>query len=184
MPRAARKKPTVARDPLPAGAVLLGLDASSTAVGWAVFVGDRIRAADVIAHPKSWDARRRIYHNAGAAAELVEAYGVTHAILEWQSHKSAGGKFHAQGLASLGKAQGYLLAVLEERYPELAIEVVDERAWTRWGGRNLAKTTRAARIRELVPEYAAAIDANPGADSGFDACDAAGICLWRLGVVG
>lgn len=184
MPRAAAKgprKPAPEYPPLPGDAVLLALDCSSTAVGWAVFCGDRLRAAGVIAHQKRWEASRRMRHNAWAAAELIDRYSVSHVIAESQSHKSAGPR--VQGLATLGKAQGYLFAVIEERFPDLWFEEVSEREWTRWGGKNLSKAKRAQVVIPMAPEYAEAIENNPHADAGMDCLDAISIALFRLGKV-
>jgi hypothetical protein len=109
----------------------------------------------------------------------VERYRPTVVLAESQSHKSAGPR--VQGLATLGKAQYYMLAVIEERWPDIVVEEVSERCWTVWGGRNMPKARRTEIVRRVVPEYGAAIDAARDADQGMDVADAIGIALWRLG---
>lgn len=179
--RPRKAKPEPERQPLPGDAILLTLDASSTAIGWSVWVRGRIRAADVIHHPKGWAAGKRMRWNAWAAAALIEQYGVTHVLAESQSHKSAGPR--VQGLATLGKAQGYMLAVIEERHPDVVLEEIDERSWTRWGGKNMPKQKRAEIVKQLVPEYANAIMEHADADGGLDVADSIGMALVRLGLI-
>jgi hypothetical protein len=119
--------------------------------------------------------------NAQVVVELIDRYGATNVVMEFQSHMKAAGNPHASGLATLGQAQGWLACLIDVCCPDVKVEYPSERDWTRWGGRNLAKSTRAKRVAELVPEYADAIRANGKADKGLDVADAIGIALWRLG---
>ena len=194
MPRTARKKSPVGptsppdRPPLPPGTTLLALDPSSTAIGWAVFVGGQLQMAGLVpAAPKHWDSFRRIQHNAESCLDMIgllrEDHERLHIVTEWQSHLRAAGNPNATGLATLGQGQGYLVALIHERHPDLAVDRVSERTWTRWKSRScfgMKKEKRAEIIMELVPEYREA----SGSDKGRDTADSIGIGLWRLGRVG
>ncbi len=183
---ATKRKPKVKPElkPIPADAVLLSLDASSSAVGWAKLSGkQRLLGFGLLKAPASWDSRRRIEQHTEELFEI--ALGCTHAVGEWQSHKSAGGGFHAQGLAVLGQAQGVIVGMLRYGTPSIPrenITLVSERDWTKVNGRNTPKKDRARMVGLIFPEYARMAVATSGYDSGLDVADALGIGLWRLSI--
>lgn len=177
----ARKPPgSAALPPLPADAVLMAIDCSSTAIGWAVYRRRVLMAASLARSPASWDSIRRIRANTAEVLEAAAERGVTHAILEWQSPWRAARLRNANGLAVLGQAQGYLLAAIEREFRQIKVDLVSEREWTRVGGWPASKQSRAARVRLLVPEYREAVGANPSIDPGLDIADSLGLALWRL----
>ncbi len=169
--------------PIPPDAVLLSLDASSSACGWARLSGtQRLLGFGLIKPPASWDSRRRIDHIVLQVADLAK--GCTHAVCEHQSHKSGGGGFHAQGLAVLGQAQGEIVGMLKfgALIPRENIDLVSEREWTKVNGRNTPKKDRAQYVLLIFPEYDRMVATTPGYDAGLDVADALGIAVWRLSV--
>lgn len=180
--RTAKKSATLA--PLPPGAVLLSLDVSSSAIGWAIFAGTKFHAGGIIAAPSGWDSTRRIRTNTDDVIGLIEGYRVSHIALEWQGPYRAARGRNINGLAVLGQAQGHLLGSIQARWIHLPVDLIGERIWTRINGWPARKEARAERVKLLVPEYRAAVEKDPGIDKGLDISDAIGIALWRLSTTG
>lgn len=186
MPKSATKKPRKPKRPevelLPAGTVLLALDASSSVIGWAVFKGHQFGGAGLAQSPRSWDSERRIRDNTDEILEIIRKFGVTRIVMEWQSHLRAAGCRNANGLATLGQAQGDVRGVIRHVFPDIPIGLVSEREWTKpeSGGRNLSKIERAESVKHLCPDYGLAIEKDPKIDPGLDMADAVGLGLWWL----
>jgi hypothetical protein len=164
---------------------LLSIDASSSAVGYAICVDGKPTDFGVIRSPKSWDAKRRINANTDKLRAFVwEQFGDTisvHVVKEWQSHMNSG--FRVQGLAQLGQAQGAIREMLRYLPCVVAVDCVSEREWTRIGGKNRKKEDRVPYVREWCPAYFEREVEEPGFDSpGLDAADALGLAKWRLAI--
>jgi Holliday junction resolvasome RuvABC endonuclease subunit len=174
--------PIPALAPLPAGAVLLALDVSSTAIGWSVFQSGIFAAAGLVKNPASWPSPRRIRANAAEVLEMILDGHVSHVAMEWQSPLRHARARNVNGLAVLGQAQGYLLAAVEREFRHIEVDLVSERDWTRVDGWNASKARRAERVKLLVPAYGDAISRDPDLDKGLDIADSIGLGLWRLGL--
>ena len=178
--------------PIPANGKLLSLDVSSTAIGFAVFRVNKVYpvAFGRIKHPEKWPDSRRIRANSRLLEEHMAGECVTHVVMEWQSPWRASRMPNATGLAILGKAQGYMLCVLDriglipDANGDLPIDLVSEREWTQQNGWPARKDVRAAQVRLLCPDYAKEVRKNPKWDDGLDVADAIGLALWRLSITG
>lgn len=176
--RTKTRKAAIALPPLPADAVLLALDVSSSAIGWCVYRAGKFGAAGLIAAPMSRPSTERIDLNTAEVGGLAEDYGITRVVMEWQSSLRAARCRNANGLAVLGQAQG--AAYWELRRRGLAVDRVSEREWTRVNGWNVSKDKRAERVKLLCPEYRWAIEKSPGCDPGMDMADAIGLAIFRM----
>jgi Holliday junction resolvasome RuvABC endonuclease subunit len=179
MKTASRKKPHPAYAPLPRDSVLLALDVSSSAMGWAVgeTTGDggvSVLGFDVDRPPSGWDFQRRVMRMMTTVNWIIGEFGVTWVAMEFQSHKTTGKR--VQGLAVLGQAQG---AVWNHILATRTVDRISERDWVRLNGRNAKKETRCEYVKAVVPAYAARLEENPKFDVGMDAADALGILIWR-----
>lgn len=182
MKKSSKKQPTL--DRIPDGVRVASLDVSSTATGWAIccrttnsFVVERF---GVIRPTASWVADRRILTIIERlhSEVLVRQSPPLRVIMEWQSHLRAAGNRSANGLATLGKAQG---AVWWSLYNlGIKVEHVSERDWTKVNGWNAKKVDRAKLIRLACPEYREAVERDADLDPGLDIADAIGIAFWRL----
>lgn len=183
-----KKKRVGARKPVPIytlrpGTVVVALDVSSSAMGWAV--GKIVRGSTpvildfgVVRPPSGWDFQRKVFNMMTAFNHVVEEYDASNVCMEWQSHKTTFKR--VQGLAVLGQAQGAVWghAVVKCR----VVDRISEREWTRIGGRNASKEDRCAIVKATVPAYAARLKANPKFDPGMDAADAIGLLIYRASV--
>lgn len=86
--------------------VILSLDASSTATGWAIFDKHGLYAYGVI-KPEGEDWRDRLAHQGPKLREIIEKYHPTRMILEDVPLKSANPKT----LVVLGAVQGCILGI-------------------------------------------------------------------------
>lgn len=161
--------------PLPPGALVMGLDVSSTAAGWAFVRNNRdcSLVAFGVARPKrSLLGPARIDEICRLVTAVVISDDSTNvAVMEWSSGHQRRGQARMNGLAILGQAQG---AVRERLRRLVDVETIDEKTWTR----SVPKPKRAETVRAIYPDYAAWAAA--GNDPGLDAADAIGLCLWRL----
>lgn len=166
--------------PLPPGSVLLALDVSSSACGWAVGKVEENRGMDVmdfgvIRPPSSRTSIERTDLMCMGIACIVKKHDPTEICMEFQGHQSTGKRI--QGLAVLGQAQGAIRVYLAMTH---RLTTVNERVWTKLDGRNARKEVRAEHVKQAVPAYAAAVAANPKFDPGLDVADALGILRWRV----
>lgn len=167
---------------LPPDAVLMALDCSSTAIGWAVLKEGRFVGAGLAKSPAGWDSVRRIRANTERILQRMCGDETTHAVLEWQGPLRAARCRNANGLAVLGQAQGYLLAAIERELPHVEVGLIGERVWTKRKGRNVSKARRTQEVAAMIPEYREAIEGNPRLDVGGDIADAIGLAIFRLAV--
>ena len=171
-----RTKPPLA--PIDPTETLLSLDVSSSAVGWAL-LNRKEGCLDfgLIKAPSSWDSVKRMRFHAKKVGDEV-MHRADHAVLEWQSHKSAAGP-RVQGLAVLGQAQGVMYARLcGTRWTDDGIDLVSEREWTK----SVPKQKRAFSVRLLCPAYAKRVANGELKDDGLDVADSIGLGLWRLSI--
>lgn len=172
-----KKKPIV-YDPIPVGSLVLSLDTSSSAMGWALgrTKEDGVRVIDfgVVRPSSGWDFARKIGAMTTAIDDLCKNFQIDRVVMEFQSHKSAGK--HVQGLAVLGQAQGAVWRHMRG----MPIDRVDERAWTKINGKNARKDVRCEHVKTVVPAYAAYVAEHPRFDKGLDAADAIGLLLYRV----
>jgi Holliday junction resolvasome RuvABC endonuclease subunit len=176
--KAKPKKKSIVLDVLPPGAVVLSLDVSSSACGWAIGRktegGVEVLDFGVVRPPSGWDFARKIKAMTDAINGLCKDWRYGRVVMEFQSHKNTGK--HVQGLAVLGQAQG---AVWQNFQPHMAVERISERTWTKINGKNARKDVRCEHVKAVVPAYAERLAANPKFDPGKDAADAVGLLLWR-----
>lgn len=170
--RAKRASPT--RPWLPDGTRLLALDVSSTAMGWALWTRQGVAAhleRSGLCRPKKAGSVSRIFEIGAAACALIPRTRPTVCLFEWSAgHVHGGIKRRMDGLAILGQAQGYVLAVVYRGGNP--IELVPEAEWT--GG--TPKKKRAELVRLEHPDYAARAALDPG----MDEADAIGLGRWRM----
>jgi hypothetical protein len=161
---------------LPESGVLLGLDVSSTATGWAVYhlhTGEW-GASGLIKPPARLSALERIDLMVEALKGHIAELEPALCILEWSDGRTAGRLGKATGLHRLGAAQYAALMVLREA--GCPVETVGENTWTR----RVPKAKRGERLRETCPAYAGYWGTR---DRGLDVADAFGLVLWRLAQV-
>lgn len=173
-----KKKPVVLA-PLPIGTILLSLDVSSSAMGWAVGKrtkdGVEVLGFGVEKPPAGWDFQRRVFRMMTTADWLIDEYGVHRSCCEWQDHRST--SMRVQGLAVLGQAQG---AVWNHLISKMEVDRVPVRDATKLNGKNVKKETRREYVKSVIPAYAAELEANPKFDPGADASDACCLLLYRM----
>lgn len=173
------KKPPRVYPPLPPGAVLLALDVSSSATGWAVArIGDDRSATildfGVIKAPSGKTSIERTDRMSMGIACLVKKHDPVEICMEFQDHKNTGRR--VQGLAVLGQAQGSIRTYLAMTH---RVTTVSERESTKVNGKNVKKEIRAEYVKQVVPAYAEAVAANPRFDPGHDGADALNLILFR-----
>jgi hypothetical protein len=193
--KAIKKKPAkkkIELERIPDGQLVIGLDVSSTAAGWAVGVreGNTTKVIDfgVVAPPKHWDATRRMEIIIPEISQICRSrirfgggpLGIPRIVMEWQSHLRAAGNRTANGLAILGKSQGAVWWELRSR--GLQIDHVSERVWTKVNGWPARKEDRAKLIRLAVPDYRKAVEKDANLDPGLDIADGIGLTLFRLAI--
>ena len=86
--------------------VILGLDASTTSTGWAIF-NDRGLAAYGCIKPDGVDWRERLVHQEPKLKEIIETYHPTQIVMEDVPLKNGNSKV----LVILGAVQGFIYGV-------------------------------------------------------------------------
>jgi hypothetical protein len=155
---------------LPGGGVLLALDVSSSACGFAFNrpgCPEALEFGVILPRPDDAPAPERIDQIVGGVRTVVEAARPARVVMEWSSGKIHGRLRKAASLSVLGAAQGAVRQSL--RQAGLAVDLVAENDWT--GSR--PKPERARAVRALYPAYDRF--AARGDDRGLDAADAIGL---------
>jgi hypothetical protein len=155
---------------LPGGGVLLALDVSSSACGFAFNrpgCPGAVEFGVILPRPDDAPAPERIDQIVGGVRTVVEAARPARVVMEWSSGKIHGRLRKAASLSVLGAAQGAvrqsLIAV------GLPVDLVSENEWTA----SRPKPERARSVRALYPAYDRF--AARGDDRGLDAADAIGL---------
>jgi Holliday junction resolvasome RuvABC endonuclease subunit len=151
--------------------ILLSLDPSTTAVGWAVFRGDRLARCGVW-RPGSGPLWARVARIGVAVRQMVEECSPAAVVVEVTSGKT----YHerrASSLAALMAGQATAVEAARGVGERLPVHPVTEVEWT--GGR--PKKNRAKLVAASEPVYAAFAPK----DKDLDAADAVGVGLWWLG---
>lgn len=174
-----RKKTTPIYNLRP-GSVLLALDVSSSAMGWAVVRKSKAGDHQVIDYgvekpPSGWCFKDKLFRMMTMTNHIVEEYEVTNICMEWQDHRTT--MKRVQGLAVLGQAQG---ALWNHLVTKMEVDLINVRECTRIGGKNAKKEKRCEYVKARVPGYAAEVESNPRFDRGMDASDALFLAYWRL----
>jgi Holliday junction resolvasome RuvABC endonuclease subunit len=155
--------------------VILALDVSSSAVGYATFAGRELRKFGVI-RPRAKDSAleridtlvlgvRKVY--ADVAPDLV--------VFEVSAGKTHGRIAKASGLSVLGHSQGQCLRALIDDGAEVA--TYSELEWTK----SVSKARRGEKVAMFYPAYQRFSAAKK--DAGLDCADAIGLALYYLGKV-
>jgi Holliday junction resolvasome RuvABC endonuclease subunit len=176
----AKRQPSAPVALLPPGTVLLALDVSSSAIGWAIFQAGRFAAASIIRAPASRPSAERIEAHTRELGGVLDSFGITRVAMEWQSPWRAARCRNATGLAVLGQAQG--AAFWEVRSRGIPADLISERDWTKVGGWPASKAKRAERVKLLCPEYREVAAKKPPVDAGLDIADAIGLGFYRLSI--
>jgi hypothetical protein len=161
--------------------LVLALDPSSSATGWAIFQNGTLLECGVFTVPGHWDSWRRTTYLARNLAVWVRQtqtkLGPFQAVLvevasNYRHAKRAvkSSRFSLGGLMTLGHSQGFQIGILETL--EVPWEPVLESDWT--GG--IPKTLRAIRMSSVYPIYQDFFHQNK--DPGLDAADAVGLGDW------
>lgn len=165
------------RESLPRG-VLLTLDVSATACGWAAFgPDDTLRAFGVIRPRKAALPTARIDEIVRRVRGLVEAHRPAAVLMEFSDghcYRKVAEDRAMRGLSVLGAAQGAVRQMLREAMGASAVATVGDTVWTL----AVPKKERAARVAMEFPDYAAF--RRSGQDEGLDAADAIGIGLYHF----
>ena len=162
--------PTAAALGLEAG-LILSLDVSSTASGYALFNHGKLESFGLV--QPNGDALARIDFTADAIAKIAQDRQPGLIVMEWSNGLTHGAIGKARGLSVLGAAQG---AVRERLRAMATVRTVDQNLWTN----SRPKAERTAIIRLIYPEYARWAGPNGKADSGSDTADAVGLGDWWL----
>ena len=159
----------------PTPPVMLALDPSSVAVGYALLRGDDLSACGVLRAPAHHPTARRV---ARLCDEFAERFGPAVGRIDRVVVEQTDGRVNrwskasrGSGVAALAQAQGAIFqAARGLGLPEpLAI---CERAWTR----AKSKDERARELALIYPAFAATI-----LIEGYDAADAIGLGLYAVG---
>lgn len=165
------------------GPVLLSLDTSSTATGYAVFHGRGLVCCGVIRPKATLPALDRVGLIVADVEALTDAAAPDEIVMEISSGKVHGRIAKASGLAVLGHAQGAIWEAVRRRM--IPLTTVAENEWTK----SKKKADRAAHFAGMYLTYAdfakiqwhATKGCTSKADPGFDAADAVGIGDWFNG---
>jgi hypothetical protein len=155
--------------------VVLSLDPSSKAVGWAVMTGPAcVLQGGIITPPNNAaPARERIYRMAQELRGLLREIRPGRILIEWPSGH-VGTKRHRGGGAGLsvyGCGVGYIVATADAycEFDAIAeVVTITETDWTR----GVRKPERQAAVISLLPQYDASLD------PGGDLADAIGLAVW------
>jgi hypothetical protein len=160
---------------VPGQSLLLTLDVSSSAIGWALTTGPAsLESFGVILpdRPSTATAPERIDSMVRKLKYDVYPIGRgAEVCMEWASGKMARRVGRATGLSVLGAAQGTIRRVLQEM-GHSTVYLVSENEWT--GSK--AKGRRAAEMALRFPAYGEFV--RTGRDSGYDAADAVGLAVY------
>lgn len=151
--------------------ILLALDPSSQATGWAVFDDGRLRRCGVW-RPKSGSLWARIDATGLAVGTMLDECRPDHVVVEVTSGMTYK-RVRAHSLSALAFAQGAVVQAARGPHHRTPVHPVDEQQWT---GRR-PKKLRAKMVAATEPVYAAFAPK----DKGLDAADACGVGLWWLG---
>jgi Holliday junction resolvasome RuvABC endonuclease subunit len=153
--------------------ILLSLDVSSTAAGWAVLTEGPKPLVDFgLCRATARTSLRRMAQIRNGLLDVARAQQPTTIVMEWSSGKIHGRKGRIHGMAVLGQAQGIVWQSLVEAGWEP--HTVSENEWTR----GKKKQVRAAAI---AAEFAAYRGRWQKVDSsGYDVADAIGLGLWWI----
>ncbi len=152
--------------------VILCLDVSSSATGYAVFRASWLEGFGLIKPKQSRPALTRIDETVEDVIALLARWEVGRVVMEWSNGKTHGSIGKASGLSVLGAAQGAVRQAVRERF--VPVETIDQNLWT--GSRK--KATRARNVKLIYPEYARLH--NEGGDKGLDVADAIGLGWWWI----
>lgn len=153
--------------------MLLSLDPSSTAIGYALFLADAratLHSAGVIRPTRRRDGfRDRTHEMCSALLAVTGIKSATRAVIEFAGMYGRG-KREIMTARVLGFAVGMAAAAVAELVPWGRIEFIEPREWT--GNRSKAARTRllAAELRGYDRKK----------DPGMDAADAIGLGRWWL----
>jgi hypothetical protein len=163
------------------GDLVLGLDPSSTVVGYGILTMDRqfVEAGLCLPEDRAAGSFQRVMEMSDDVEALLARIRPAVVLVEWTRGKVHLGRHHGAGagLAVYGTGVGavarqvWLWARAEHDYGRaVTVEAICETDWTR----GVPKTARAAAIRTLYPQLSA--DADPG----LDMHDAVGLAEWWL----
>lgn len=153
---------------------LLAIDASSSAIGWAIFHDGKLQAAGVVkSSAATWAGRVKVLQDR-LDDRLFMEFPVDRVVMEWSEGRGMAqlkrmGR-SAQSGVPLAHGQGAIWQWLRDRVAEPIL--VKEGDWT---GR-VKKEKRAPKIQARYPDFAGVW----ADDAGLDATDAVGIGDWFL----
>jgi Holliday junction resolvasome RuvABC endonuclease subunit len=169
-PRAA--KPLIKPSPLPIGTRVLGIDASSTAVGLALVEsttkGPRLWEFDLLRPLKLKTAMQRTDYFADAVPKVVADWKADLAAIEWILR--AWGPGAQSYVVPLANVQAAIRQSLRSIMP------VEEWTSSQWS-RNVNKQARAEIMRLRYHAYGMTPKTY---DKGLDVADAIGLATWRI----
>jgi hypothetical protein len=158
--------------------IILGLDPSSTCVGYGVLKLSRnfVEAGILLPEHRSAGSFERDMDLADEVGRLLERLAPSVVLVEWTKGKvgqrhgglGAGLAVYGTGVGAVGR-QVWLWA---RGRPNVSIEAVLENDWTR----GVAKPTRQLGLAALYPEYATSLADDPGGDI----ADGLGLADWWL----
>lgn len=173
---------------VPADRYMLSLDVSSSAAGWALWNPGllySLKDFGIVRPPQKKDSWERIdliiagLYCVMEKFKLNSYYGAFPVIvMEWQGPYRAAENRNANGLATLGQAQGSVRQALKrDAFGE--IELISERDWTKSGGWPVRKEKRAEKVRLLYSDYKRRVETGKLKDNKYDVADAIGLGIYR-----
>lgn len=178
-----RAKPKFERPAPPkSGALILGVDASSSGTGLALLRspgGYRdVLALTLLTPPTKLDYQRRIDWTCDALERQTRDFAHPEVIAieltdgaKWMGRSRAKGWTYS--VIPLAGAQFAIRQTLRRIFPTARIETYSSSQW----GRGKPKPDRAKHLAAVYPEY----QKLAAKDRGYDAADALGIAVWRIG---
>jgi len=175
-----KPKPPLVFRPIPIGAIVAGIDPSSSACGVAFLRQESYQSREpqllgfeVIRPKMSLPVMRRIDFIVDRVAELFDKYPCHVAVIEWANLARWHGGDRVGQMAPVLLAQSAVREAIRRKV--FWVEEYSSNTWT--GG--VQKSKRAQEVRARFPDYAACH--RQGGDPGMDGADAAGLVIWRLG---